>query len=98
MKPFIHSGSEDTWAPSGAVIVNNYLFFAGLRGSAIYRLNLETKQLKEFYKNQLGRIRTIAVDIEENFYILTSNTDGRGDPKENDDKLIKINKTLLINN
>ncbi|GIW62905.1 MAG: glucose sorbosone dehydrogenase [Patescibacteria group bacterium] len=98
IKPFIQSGEKDTWAPSGAVIVDEYLLFAGLRGSAIYKLNLNNRKLTEHFKNQFGRIRTISLDPEGRLYILTSNRDGRGEPQEDDDKLIRLNKDYLLYN
>lgn len=93
-KPFFHSGSS-TWAPSGMVINGNLLYFAGLRGGAIFALNLKTKELKQYFKNEFGRIRTIVMGEDENFYILTNNRDGRGVPVAEDDRLIRIPPNLL---
>lgn len=90
LSPVIHSGS-DTWAPSGAVFHEGSIFFVGLRGEALYKYNIADKSLKEYFKGQFGRLRTVAVDPDGNLYIITNNTDGRGAPRENDDKLIKVN-------
>ena len=38
--PILHSGS-DTWAPSGAAYLNGSIFFAGLRGQALYEARLQ---------------------------------------------------------
>lgn len=93
-KPVIHS-SSDTWAPSGAAIVDNSIFFGGLRGSALYEYKIIDKKLIEHFKNQFGRLRDVLVDRDKMLYITTSNFDGRGIPKQNDDKLIRINPSLL---
>lgn len=99
--PYLHSGTS-TWAPSGAVVVGDSLFFAGLRGGAIFELNLKTKSLKQslsaikkHFENQFGRIRTINIGPDGFFYILTNNRDGRGNPIAEDDRIIKIHPSLF---
>lgn len=92
--PFLHSGTN-TWAPSGVEIKDDYLYFTGLRGSAIYRIDLKTLELKEFFKNEFGRIRTINLGTDGYFYILTNNRDGRGKPEDDDDRIVKISPNLL---
>lgn len=99
--PFLHSGTS-TWAPSGATIMGDSLFFAGLRGGAIFELNLKTKSIKQslsaiekHFENQFGRIRTINIGPDGFFYILTSNRDGRGSPISEDDRIIKIHPSLF---
>lgn len=96
--PIIHSGSSETWAPSGAVYYKNNIYFTGLRGETIYKAELQansTVTITTHFPKEFGRIRTITLGPDNNFYILTNNTDGRGIPKENDDKLIRINPELL---
>ncbi|MDO8504096.1 MAG: PQQ-dependent sugar dehydrogenase [bacterium] len=92
--PFLHSGTS-TWAPSGATTISDSLFFSGLRGSAIFELNLKTKNLKKHFENQFGRIRAIALGPDGFFYILTNNRDGRGNPTAEDDRIIKIHPSLF---
>ncbi|MDP4011885.1 MAG: PQQ-dependent sugar dehydrogenase [Candidatus Roizmanbacteria bacterium] len=91
--PFIHSGSEDTWAPASLEYYNNAFFFAGLRGERIYKLTPQTDtmpELTEFLGGKFGRLRTIKLLPDGYFYILTSNTDGRGSTKPGDDKVLKV--------
>jgi len=88
--PVIESGKSDTWAPSGMVIAGDTLFFAGLRGEALYELDTSSLRLTSNFKSQYGRLRTVSSDKEGNLYIVTSNKDGRGKPKNGDDKIIKI--------
>jgi len=66
------------------------LYFAGLRGQAVYTYNPQTGSLETKFENQFGRLRTVAIGKDEELYVLTSNTDGRGTPNSDDDKLIKI--------
>lgn len=88
-KPFLHSGN-DTWAPSGVTIIGNKLLFAGLRSSTIFSLDIQTKELKEYFKNQYGRLRTVIEGPDKNLYFLTNNRDGRGKPTTDDDRLLKV--------
>ena len=48
-------------------------------------------ELKEHFKGQLGRIREVVLGPDNMLYITTSNRDGRGNPKAEDDRLLKIN-------
>ena len=94
--PFI-SSLQSTWAPSGATIKDNFLYFSGLRSNEIFKLDLGNGEIKTYFANQFGRIRTINIGPDGNFYILTNNTDGRGTPKDGDDRLIKIDPAKLDN-
>ncbi len=94
--PFVHSGAEETWAPAGAVFYKDYLIFAGLRGSSLYRLDIKTKEVKAYLKNRFGRLRAVVSGPDGYIYISTSNTDGRGKPREGDDKIIRLNPELLL--
>ncbi|KTC65047.1 L-sorbosone dehydrogenase (plasmid) [Legionella adelaidensis] len=90
--PFLESGDE-TWAPSGADIHNDILYFGGLRGRTLYSFNLKTKELKEYFNSQFGRLREVKFSKKGSLYLTTSNRDGRGLP-ENDDDMILIIKGL----
>lgn len=97
--PILHSGPNDTWAPAGIAYMNGRLYFAGLRGSALYRVLPERGKSEEkislFFRETYGRLRAVQVGPDGYIYITTSNRDGRGTPKENDDKLIKIHPRVF---
>lgn len=90
ISPLLHSGT-DTWAPSGSTFYNGKLFFAGLRGTALYEFNPADKTLKTHFKNEFGRIRDVVLGPDNYLYILTNNRDGRGVQRSGDDKIIRIN-------
>lgn len=92
--PILQSGI-DTWAPAGMAYYNGSLYFAGLRGQALYQINTETLQLKEHFKRQFGRIRDVVLGPDNMLYITTSNRDGRGSPSPDDDKILRINPEKL---
>jgi glucose/arabinose dehydrogenase len=92
--PIAQSGAMTTWAPSGMVFKNGSLFFGGLRGEAIYEAKIigERKvELRNHFESDFGRIRALKIGPKDAIYIATSNTDGRGNARPNDDRIVKIN-------
>ncbi|MDO8497569.1 MAG: PQQ-dependent sugar dehydrogenase [bacterium] len=88
------NSGDTTWAPAGAVTVGNFLFFGGLRGQTLYEAGIGNdgvRELKEHFKGEFGRIREVVLGPDGMLYITTSNKDGRGIPKNGDDKVIRIN-------
>lgn len=83
--------SEFTIAPSGIAAYNNNLYVAGLRGTQLRKIVLDDEKIleEEVLINYLGRIREV-VYYNGDLYISTSNRDGRGLPRVNDDKIIRI--------
>lgn len=92
--PIRHSGTNTTWAPSGAVYYSGSIFFAGLRGEALYEAFITSQgivsEILAHFKDEFGRLRDVTIGPDGAFYLLTSNTDGRGAPKEGDDKIIRV--------
>ncbi|KGP74418.1 PQQ-dependent sugar dehydrogenase [Pontibacillus yanchengensis] len=85
--PLFHSGDE-TWAPSALAYRDGKLYAAGLRGEQIREFNLDSKESSVFLSG-VGRVRDILF-ANGNMYFITNNTDGRGNPQPEDDKLIKL--------
>lgn len=96
--PVKQSGENETWAPSGLAYLDDSLYFAGLRGQALYEAEIEDKgeeiELKRHFTEEYGRLRAVAVKGEY-IYFSTSNHDGRGTPHENDDKIIRVHEDQL---
>ncbi len=92
--PAIESGYV-TWAPAGAEILDNVLYFCGLRGRALYGFDLKTKKLSKYLSGSLGRLREIKLAPGGLFYVATNNRDGRGIPKKDDDMIVIINPEKL---
>lgn len=93
--PVIQSGADFTWAPAGAAFWDESIFFAGLRGEALYEFNIKTKELKTHFFKDYGRLRAVVLGSDKFIYISTSNTDGRGNINKEDDKIIKINPKIF---
>lgn len=96
--PIIHSGEDETWAPSGAEYINDSIFFSGLRGETLYQAKLDGEKVSSLIKHftgQYGRLRAARLGPDGYLYITTSNRDGRGTPRENDDKIIRVNPFIF---
>jgi len=95
IKPFVVY-QDFTLAPSGIAYYGGSLYVAGLRGSQLRKITLgaDGKSItgEEALFTDLGRIREV-VAHNGYLYISTSNRDGRGIPKANDDKIIRIKIT-----
>ena len=98
VSPVIHSGASVTWAPSGAEFFNGSIFFAGLRGETLYQAKLsegKVTSLIKHFSGEYGRLRTVRLGPDGYLYVLTNNRDGRGDPKTDDDKIIRFKTSLF---
>ena len=42
------------------------------------------------YHDRWGRLRTVAVAPDGSLWLATSNTDGRGDPRGGDDRIVSV--------
>lgn len=92
--PVAQSGPDETWAPAGAVFWDGSIFFSGLRGESLYEAKIlegNKVSLRVHFRQEFGRIRAVVLGTDGHLYITTSNTDGRGEPRSNDDKIIRIN-------
>jgi glucose/arabinose dehydrogenase len=90
-RPVLHSGS-DTWAPSGAAVLGESLYFAGLRGRSLYRFNRDAQKpvLTSHLEGTFGRLRTVVAGPDGLLYLLTSNRDGRTIATAKDDLLVVV--------
>lgn len=97
IKPVINSGPDTVWAPAAAAYTEGSIWFAGLRGNGLYQAEIEEGNVTQLDKHltSFGRLREVELGPQGSLYISTSNTDGRGVPADNDDKIIKVNPENL---
>lgn len=84
----IYQTGEETWAPSGIDYANGKLYIATLRGSKVRSYEIETGRI-EVVLDINSRMRDVLIE-DDTLYTITNNKDGRGNPKEDDDKLLSI--------
>ncbi len=87
VSPLFHTG-EVTWAPSGIEIKNDKIYVATLRGESIRVVDLAGTKVETVFEGA-GRMRDILIK-ENELYSITNNRDGRGNPREGDDRLFKL--------
>nr|WP_202495437.1 PQQ-dependent sugar dehydrogenase [Streptomyces sp. SID4982] len=84
----------DDASPSGIAYVDGVIWMAGLRGERLWRVPLRSTSAaappQAFLDGEYGRLRTVAPAGKNRLWLLTSNTDGRGDPKKGDDRLLEV--------
>lgn len=78
-------------SPSGLAIVGDDAYVASLRGEALWRVPLDgSGDATRLSVGDLGRLRTIAVAPDGSLWLSTSNTDGRGDARAGDDRIVRL--------
>lgn len=91
--PIFTSGSDDTWAPSGIAFKDGIIYSAALRGEGIMKFDVEKDEIKKV-ATKYGRIRDVYI-VNDDLYFVSNNTDGRGNPSQNDDKMYKVSLSQL---
>ena len=91
---------EDAIAPSGATFVSlpgsswtGDFMFAALVGEQVRRVCLAGARVtcdQGLFEGDFGRLRTVVEGPDGALYALTSNRDGRGSPRDGDDRVLRI--------
>ncbi|MEI2712525.1 MAG: PQQ-dependent sugar dehydrogenase [Nocardioides sp.] len=80
-------------SPSGLAYLDGSLWMAGLRGERLWRIPVTSDgagEPKSFFMGDYGRLRTVVVAPDGNLWVTTSNKDGRGDPADQDDRILVV--------
>jgi aldose sugar dehydrogenase len=97
IEPIATSG-ESTWAPAGIAVVadgdGTAILVAGLAGQQLLRFDVSPDDPSAVTPagpvlDGFGRLRAVMVAADECLVVATSNTDGRGDPQPDDDRLLR---------
>ncbi len=77
-------------SPSGIAVVDDLIVLANLRGEALRVVDpADTENQAETFTDA-GRLRDVIVGADGNLWVLTNNTDGRGDARDGDDRIVVI--------
>ncbi|MFB6549780.1 PQQ-dependent sugar dehydrogenase [Streptomyces sp. NPDC056405] len=89
--------STDEASPSGIAFAEGSVWMAGLRGERLWRIPLKGTEAaadpQAFLAGEYGRLRTVVPAGGDKLWLMTSNTDGRGDAKEDDDRILELRVT-----
>ncbi|MFJ8657264.1 PQQ-dependent sugar dehydrogenase [Streptomyces rochei] len=89
--------STDEASPSGIAFAGGSVWMAGLRGERLWRVPLKGTEAaadpQAFLKGEYGRLRTVVAAGGDRLWLVTSNTDGRGDAKGDDDRVLELRVT-----
>ncbi|MFH0173116.1 PQQ-dependent sugar dehydrogenase [Streptomyces cacaoi] len=84
----------DDASPSGIAYAEGSIWMAGLKGQRLWRVPLKgtaaSADPQAFLEGEYGRLRTVVSAGGDKLWVTTSNTDGRGDPKKGDDRILEL--------
>ncbi|WP_433664451.1 PQQ-dependent sugar dehydrogenase [Nocardia sp. CA-128927] len=80
-------------SPSGIAIAGDTLYVAALQGKRLWTVPLRdgtAGQARDVLRDSYGRLRTVVAAPDGALWLTTSNTDGRGNPQPNDDRVLRF--------
>jgi glucose/arabinose dehydrogenase len=84
-----------TWStadasPSGIAVFGDTVYVACLRGRKVYRVSRDASTAERLLDGEYGRLRTVAAAPDGSLWVITSNTDGRTEPRDGDDRVLRL--------
>ena len=80
-------------SPSGLAWHGGVLYMGALRGERLWQIPVDgatAAQPTAALDDELGRIRTVLAAPDGTLWLTTSNTDGRGDARDGDDRVVSV--------
>jgi glucose/arabinose dehydrogenase len=80
-------------SPSGLAFWKGNLYMAALKGKRLWRIPVTAAgagKPEALFQDTFGRLRAVVVTPEGKLWVSTSNRDGRGDPKPQDDHIFAV--------
>ncbi|SMX87489.1 PQQ-dependent sugar dehydrogenase [Brevibacterium linens] len=87
----VQQWSPDEASPSGLAVTEDSILIAGLRGQRLHRVPLDDlASSSQLWTGEFGRLRDVVEAPDGSLLVLTNNTDGRGEPGPDDDRLLRF--------
>jgi glucose/arabinose dehydrogenase len=89
----VASWTTDQASPSGIAAIGGTVFVTGLRGERLWAVDVADGAADGDPEEVLtgeGRLRDVVAAPDGALWVLTSNTDGRGAPRDDDDRLLRL--------
>ncbi|HET8970384.1 MAG TPA: PQQ-dependent sugar dehydrogenase [Candidatus Nanopelagicales bacterium] len=83
-------------SPSGIAIVDDVVYVATLRGRRLWQVPTTDGRAGEpraWFTEEYGRLRAVEPAPGGGLWLMTNNTDGRGDPRPGDDRILQVTLT-----
>ncbi len=84
----------DDASPSGIAYADGAVWMAGLQGQRLWRVQVSDGAVvgkpQAFFTGRYGRLREVQAAPDGSLWVTTSNTDGRGEPKPGDDRILRV--------
>ncbi|NUU16894.1 PQQ-dependent sugar dehydrogenase [Cellulomonas humilata] len=85
--------ATDDASPSGLAVTADAVYLAGLRGERLWRVPLTDDGVgtpHALLDGERGRLRAVEPAPDGSLWVITGNTDGRGDPRPGDDRILRV--------
>jgi glucose/arabinose dehydrogenase len=93
VNPKVTWSPTSTASPSGMAIRGDSAYVASLRGEALWQvpvIGTRAGTPERAPLGDLGRLRTVSAAPDGSLWLITSNTDGRGSPGPEDDRVLRL--------
>ena len=99
LSPVLQWGTDEA-SPSGLAAVGSTLFLAGLGGERLFEIQVPDAGVATATQRftgdaSLGRIRDVLPGPGSTLWLVTNNTDGRGEPRAGDDRIVSVPITAV---
>jgi glucose/arabinose dehydrogenase len=87
----VYQWATDDASPSGLAITRGAVYLAALKGQRLWSVTTGAGPMATaYFEGAFGRLRDAVAGPDGSLWVLTGNTDGRGDPQPGDDKLLQV--------
>ncbi len=84
-------------SPSGIAIVDDTVLIANLRGEVLRALPIDDPAASvDHFSGGYGRLRDVLLAPDGRVWIVTNNTDGRGDARPGDDRIVSVDAGDIV--
>ena len=87
----VQQWTPEVASPSGMTYADGTLFIANLRGTVLRAVPVaDPTTFTDHYAGEYGRLRDVTLSPNGELWFLTNNTDGRGTPGPEDDRILGV--------